>query len=479
MTTFNIAVTARDSTGLTGTGAATITTTGGAVPWVGTGFDANGWTTFTASTDTRTVYVSNSTGNDSNSGLTQALAVKTIAKGLTLIRNGFPDWLLLKAGDTWLNQQIGSISFNGRSKTEPILLSSYGTGARPLMKTASGADSAIGTNSNGTNIAIVGLDFYAYTRNPSDAGFISRGPEISGMSFLGPVNNLLIEDCKFSFYAVNAIQAGTPMGGVVVLRRNIIADNYATGGHSEGLYMEKITTPIFEENLFDHNGWNSAVSGAGATIYNQGLYIQNDCGLATVTRNIFTFSSATGVQVRPGGTVTGNLFVRNPIAFQIGSTETGMVAGSSTVTGNVVTEGNDIDASNQRGWGLVVYPLTSTANVQIHSNIIAHQASLSQDGLGVSLESGANRVVLTNNIIYQWFNPILNFGNNNTTSPNAINKTGYIDPNRSVASYMTSIAATPATLAGFITAARGQSKANWQTKYTAAAVNSYIIAGFV
>ena len=70
-----------------------------------------------------------------NSGLSQNTAVATIAQGLSLIRDGSADWLLLKAGDTWVNQEIGYIDFSGRSGTEPILISSYGTGVRPLIET--------------------------------------------------------------------------------------------------------------------------------------------------------------------------------------------------------------------------------------------------------------------------------------------------------------------------------------------------------
>ena len=113
--------------------------------YVGTGLDANGWTTFTPSSDTRIIYVSSSTGSDSNNGLSQNAAVATIDKGLSLIRDGSADWLLLKAGDTWVNQEIGYLDFSGRSATEPILISSYGTGARPLIETGpNGSGAAIG-----------------------------------------------------------------------------------------------------------------------------------------------------------------------------------------------------------------------------------------------------------------------------------------------------------------------------------------------
>ena len=44
------------------------------------------------------------------------------------------------------------------------------------------------------------------------------------MFFLSAVNNLLIEDTSFSFYTGNAIEGSG--SGNVILRRNVIADNW-------------------------------------------------------------------------------------------------------------------------------------------------------------------------------------------------------------------------------------------------------------
>src|SRR4026209_790183 len=130
---------------------------------VGTGLDANGWTTFTPSADTRIVYVSNS-GSDANDGLSTSTPVASIAKGISLIRNGSADELLLKAGDVW-HESIEWPNLSGRSPTEPILISSYGEGPRPVI--ASGSQAGFEHVSTPlSNLAIVGLDFYADTRDP-------------------------------------------------------------------------------------------------------------------------------------------------------------------------------------------------------------------------------------------------------------------------------------------------------------------------
>jgi hypothetical protein len=437
--------------------------------YVGTGLDANGWTTFTPSADTHIIYVSSGTGSDSNNGLSPNTAVASIAKGLSLIRDGSADWLLLKAGDTWVNQEIGYIGFSGRSATEPILISSYGTGARPLIETGpNGSGAAIGgIQTNHDNVAIVGLDFYAYTRDPSNPNFAGPGPDQYGIRFVSPENNLLLEDCKFSFYTANTIEGSG--SGNVILRRDIIVDNYSTTSlHSEGLYVDNVANLVLEQNIFDHNGWNSSVSGADPNIFNHDLYIQTTSGPATLIGNIFGDASSHGAQVRPGGTVLDNLFVRDPIGLLIGGS-------ASTVSGNVFLEGNDI-GGGARGWGIDVNP--SSGPIQVLNNIIAHEASTGNNGHGINFATGDVNDIAQNNIIYQWDNPIIDSGSVDITMPNAINLTGYLDPNRSIETYMASLGGS-ATLAAFIAAARNQSKSDWNPQYTAEAVNSYIASGFV
>ena len=145
--------------------------------------------------------------------------------------------------------------------------------------------------------------------------------------------------------------------------------------------------------------------------------------------------------------------------LQVGSTEAGQFASTATVTGNVILDGNDIDPNTPRGFGIDLLPDTGLVTVQ--NNIIAHDISNRTYGFAVSLSSGSNNDIVTNNIIYQWLG-INNDGTGNTITPNAIDQTGYLDPNRDVASYMASIGG-PASLAAFLAAADNQSASNWNT----------------
>src|SRR4051794_6721672 len=96
--------------------------------------ESNGWYNVAPSADSRIVYVSSSTGNDANDGLTPGTPVQNIALAKTLIRDGSADWLLLKRGDTFTGG-FGTWTRSGRSAQEPILIGAYGDGDRPLLNT--------------------------------------------------------------------------------------------------------------------------------------------------------------------------------------------------------------------------------------------------------------------------------------------------------------------------------------------------------
>ncbi|MEO6710695.1 MAG: hypothetical protein ABIP42_14030, partial [Planctomycetota bacterium] len=125
----------------------------------------DGWTRFQASVDTRKVFVSNTSGNDQNDGLSPATAKRSLAAGKALMRQGYPDWMLLERGSVW-HESLGQWTASGRSPTEPMLVATYGSSPlRALLET--GTECGIRTNGgNGSpatidDFAVVGLHFHA------------------------------------------------------------------------------------------------------------------------------------------------------------------------------------------------------------------------------------------------------------------------------------------------------------------------------
>lgn len=404
-----------NSTGGNGTGG---NGTGGAATGGGGSGGGNpdmGWTEFKESPDTLKIHVSNSDGDDANDGSTPEKAVKTLAKGKSLLRDGQPDWMLLKRGDIW-NEALGTWQKSGRSATERMLVSSYGNAAaRPLIKT--GKDTALSALSgNLSHIAFVGMHFYAHTRDPDSAEFTGlQGSE--GVRWLTTTDDLLFEDVMVQYYAGTNL---TIQGNIsnFKLRRSIIADSYnaSATSHSNGIYLQDVKGILIEENLFDHNGWNTnaklAGMGTGPTIFNHNAYIQVTCQDLTFRGNITTRASSHGFQARPGGIVDDNLIIDNPIGFSFGLVEGGSNPKPGGVTGhvggNVVRDAGDITAALPRGIGAQIGNIQSAT---IENNIFAHDKSA--ESYGVTIELGRKQnpqvpdeqiqnLTIRKNVLYDW-----------------------------------------------------------------------------
>ena len=457
----------------------------------GFALDANGWPIITPQSNSHIIYVSSSTGNDNNNGLTPQTAVATIAKGETLLRNGYPDQLLLKAGDTFVNQSFGDLTVSGQSATAPMVIGTYGTGAAPIVETTPSSNWGVGIGSlpgqGGNFLVVEGIDFYDYTRDPSNPAYAGPNTTDTGTNFLNPNTTVTLIGDKFSFYATDIVfnsGSSAATSSTVTLYRNVVTDAWSATSHSQGLYVSGVGNLVVEQNVFDHNGWNASIPGAEETIFNRNVYLQSNNGPVTFTGNISANSSSEGVQVRSGGTITGNLFLADSAGFSIGenpgTSSTPLSTLTSTVaTGNVVLNSTDIHSSSglqARSDGIVVNN-ASGPGVQVTNNIVADPTGSLVNQSGISLNNNVTGINATNNIIYDVANPVVDSGTSNTTSPNAINQTGYVNPNVSIGSYNASLGGS-ASLAAFMAAADNQSMTNWNPAYTAAAADSYIQAGF-
>ena len=509
--------------------------------------NANGWTVFTPTTGTGScgnsssnytgtcvVFVSSSTGNNSTCAAqlpsvtipSAGQACATITKGLSLLRSPSADWLLLKNGDTFAGQDFngsgGQFCYLGTSSTQPLLIGTYGTGARPLVEVtgtnSTGAAMNIAECSGGTGgdkVAIVGIEFYAYTRDPSNASYRLPSSDLNGIYDLETVSSMLIENCKFSFFTMNiyideVLLSGNTPGANLTIRRNVIVNAYSTTSTgADGMLIDGINNLLIQENVIDSNGWNATIAGTGANALNHNLYLQcdidggNKCNSnVTVIGNIIS-NDASGSQFRSGGTVTNNAFIRNPYGHNIGQPWSGV---QTLVNNNVHIEqidntvnggtGNSIDTintfssynGNSYNRGTATYWATSSFIV----------APLDSGGGGINIDPGQVGSVVENNIAC---NSIQDGGApsgaliwNQSSSQHAHRQlpgccgsgthNNYPSPDLTVGTYDTSLNTgscggnTVGTTANFICKARQQSEANWSNALMAAAFNAYIQAGF-
>ncbi len=303
--------------------------------------DQDGWSIIEPAADSRLIYVSNSTGNDSNAKFysskeitnphnppSNVLAYKTVSAALKQQRADHADWVLLKKGEEW---DSGAWYLNsGRSSKEPLVITSYGGDyeKRPLVKT--GTNSAVILKSGKSFIAITGIEFYANKRDPNGVNFIgwdnvqSPGGFVSVVGSNQPSQAITLEDNVFNFYGGAVVFSGSDSQKNIVVRRNQLLNSYSTSSHSQGIFTSK-TTMLLEENLIDHNGWyqqnyetlNSREKGQ-ATWFNHNIYISSPLD-TVITGNLITRSSSIGIKVagsantetKQNGVVAENLIVSN------------------------------------------------------------------------------------------------------------------------------------------------------------------------
>lgn len=375
--------------------------------------DANGWTTFQPDAGDHVIYVSSSQGKDTNTGLSPATPVKTLQRAKKMIRNRTGDEMLLKACDVW-HEGIGIWTPSGKSASDPIIISSYGSGARPLLMT--GVYNGIQTGVMGAeqvdHVAIIGLHFYADGRDPNSSTYVSTHPN-TGIDWLTKGDGLLIENVELEDYTININLQGY-FGTIsnTQIRRTTSNNAWAAYGHAQGLYATNVNNLLVENSTFDHDGWNEKIAGAGAVIQNHDLYLAADTSGVIVRNNVISRASAYGLQARGGGTIQNNLFLNDPMGMCFGlvngaKTTAGGVSGS--VTGNIFMGATDL--GQYPASGLEIANVKPGAGLLVANNIFADATSDSRSAISLTFGSGisnnnqavgVNDVTIQNNIFYNW-----------------------------------------------------------------------------
>jgi hypothetical protein len=396
--------------------------------------DAGGWTVFTPSGDSRIVYVSSSGGNDSTGvayspgdpaiGPDPFLPASSVKSFATLehasaqTRNGYPDWVLFKRGDEfhWVTGEHGKlVKREGRSATEPFLYAAYGAGCvRPIIKTDSSGILHYCCYDYG-RFAVVGLHFYAHTRDPFSPGFVSHRGQFGFRfaSFGRQITDVLIEDCWLQFYAVGIVIEASGDPARMVIRRNVISDSYGYGGHSQGLYTHNGSI-MLEENVFDHNGWytkgGDGIDTVGmATMFNHNVYSYSSD--IVLRDNMFLRASSMGIKLRSDSsghsrnvTIDNNLFVDGEIGMSMGgNTSEPYRFVNMTVTNNVLLDiGRSQPTGRTLGWYIDIGDWDAGV---VSGNLLAHQAN---DNLlnvyGFSISNTLRDLTIRDNVVHGLIN---------------------------------------------------------------------------
>jgi hypothetical protein len=449
--------------------------------------------------------------------------VRTIGRAKAIVRDGYPDWLLLRRGDTFTSG-FGSWERSGRSASEPCVIWSYGTGARPVVAPSSGSAWSI-VNDARHHIYVMGIDFVG-NRDGSTGLWVAAADGTS---------DLLFEDLRIRGWSMGMAPQGV---NDLRIRRCSLYENGNPNGHGQGIFVNLCDGVLVEECVFDMNGW---VQGSfAATIFDHNLYFSDENENCVLRGNIIARASSHGAHFRSGGTVEGNLFLHNPINLQFGYAQ-GSTNGkpngvTGEVRGNVTLGGGDIDGQ-ERGASLI---LQNVASATVEDNVFAHGTGGFPTTLSVNAEFGigVHDVTLDGNVWYRWGgatnlngtnvtgmtiqnndfqepsggelwyhsssglsgSAIASSGNrfySTTTNPYRIPSrttfsgwqswigdststqtlVDYPDPDLTIADYDASIGGT-GSLASFLAEARKQCRDDWRTDYTAAAAVEYFRTAF-
>jgi hypothetical protein len=400
--------------------------------------DANGWSILTPSSDSRLIYVSTS-GNDSTAKAYTPASTEvgtdpynpsgaiapyaTIDAALAQARAGYPDYILLKRGETWTRTAAINLKA-GRSATERSVLGYYGSAAARPTVLHKGVNFSWASYS-----ALVGIRFYASQRNPASAdfvGFANVGGEAGFDGLIGyggsVTGGLLIEDCWFDWFSGNVLQSPVATFAAlkdIIIRRNIITNDYSTAGHAQGLYTSRVSLWL-EENIFDHNGWykqgdsNFSDQAEGkATMFNHNTYF-TDTRETVFRNNLFLRASSIGTKFTSNTSsgvneekawdvlVDNNLYVEGEVGISMGGNDdqnNGPRWRNIHVTNNVLMHiGRTQPTLRTLGWGLDVQDWDGG---KVTNNIFAHwgDATLSNN-YGIFSSGDTNDVTYSGNIIY-------------------------------------------------------------------------------
>lgn len=432
--------------------------------------DVNGWTQFSptgswcegqvgstpscnpASTDTQIIYVA-AAGTDSTTCGTFSSPCGTpnyVVKNI--LRNGSPDWMLMKCGDTWTSQGVGFINKGGRGTGKPWVLSSYDGGAahnpptpdpvtcsaRPLMLLDQlFADhvgfSTIGGGPGPSNyVALVGLDFYCYRRDPSNVSFLLVGEadhQLGGIGTLNATTDFLFEDNRTRFCNENGISDPTsysPISNLFVRRNQFINSYPFSTADAQGLIVGSIANGpsgyVLQGNLWDHDGWNTdgGITWAAPSGFNHSVYLQdyqaNGADLNALT-TIFNFTGnvvangPSGEQFRVGGLVNSNSFIQE--AFSVSGTNE--IAGTNpSWSNNVVLASLPTVASGVTGFGVAgrsvnggTISWASSPFAILNNFLVNSPGSGSANGIQLggnnhSPQGGSTAATLTGNVVYNF-----------------------------------------------------------------------------
>jgi len=340
--------------------------------------------------DSRLVFVSSTDGDDATAkpgSVDQPF--RTIKAAMRYMQNGYPDVLLLRCGDRFDDAWGSELRWrwSGRSEERRMLVTSYGTGPRPIVTRLETEPGGKGTQFYIHHVAFRGIHF-------TEGVDIRTGGE-----------DLIFEDCCFEDCDASVQGFGIDPSAAALrnvrFNRCVFDRNWKPGGRPQNLYCARIDGLRIEGCVFWRGGWDPDREGAQASHLNHNAYLQQDCYSVEFRGNISADPSSHGVQMRRGGVCEGNLFLQCPIAITFGSNAIENYPESfatGVVRWNAILGSRDID-TQPRGHAMW---FDNLRDAEVYDNIIANN-TLGSAARAISVTgAGHHALHIHDNLIYHW-----------------------------------------------------------------------------
>lgn len=315
------------------------------------------WTQFKIPTG-QCFYIDSVNGNDSNTGASDALAMKSIPAAMPKLKAGSRLYLkrgcefILKDSIAWKpssedpQAQAGIFAYGDESLLRPILTITDQT--------------SITFPTAGHNRAIVDIHLRAIRSD--------KTKEPTGILTGAKQTNLLVEGCLIDNFSYNInFNLGNdpitdPSKNLIIRGCTILnANAYSAAFAGQGIYTENVDGLLIEDNYLYNNG-------NASTQYRHGMYLSHHGTInAIVQRNLVAKSCSFGIQLRGNGVVKDNFLIDNGVGLSIGGSD-------GEITNNFIYGAHDVsDAQTYQGIGI------NSARTVCQNNLIWDPAGISND----------------------------------------------------------------------------------------------------
>lgn len=370
-----------------------------------------------------TYYVSNA-GSDSNVGTSQALPWKTLAKvGSSTFAPG--SQILFQAGNIW--REHLTLPSSGTSNN-PIAISSYGTGANPVL-TNSTAE-----NSTGNWTPASGNTWYATDATfSSDVGSISWGSpatniltaKVSSLGALTSQGQFFADGANSRVYVYSATNpASAYPGGIECWWGSIGGSSIVYAPSINYINWQNVDLKyggfngLEIRNATNWNIQNSTASYIGGAYFvgtiRAGLGIQIDEGSSNITINgvntLEIINQGIGIEnANSTGNIT-NVLIENSTLDKSAQSGIEIANSSSSSFSNsgITIQNNTIENSGMGQWGVIegapgsdgIHSYNSGSSQGVNSGIlITGNLITGNEGIAIHAENGTNDVTATYNVL--------------------------------------------------------------------------------